>query len=132
MAALAAAPAGHGPPLRYLGWNSPYYNESHCEWRLKIRKLVEEHLSPYASEWDAGASAATRYKSDTKGMFRCSVQGATVSTPSYSTWGSILLRISPPGFFKSTQPVRTWRMVGRGKTTTSDVSARVQSMIHNV
>jgi len=42
----------YSDPNWYMGWNSPYYTESHCVWRLKIRKLVEEKLSPFAGEWD--------------------------------------------------------------------------------
>jgi len=39
-------------PLRYQGWNSPYYNESHQIYRKAVRDFVDAEIMPFAFEWD--------------------------------------------------------------------------------
>ena len=39
-------------PQWYQGHVTPYYNESHAEWRAKIRAFVEKEISPFVHEWD--------------------------------------------------------------------------------
>jgi len=41
-----------GDPSWYQGQYSPFYNESHIEWRKWIREKMEEHIIPNCHEWD--------------------------------------------------------------------------------
>jgi len=46
-----------GDPAWYQGLNSPYYTQSHVQWRAHVNKYVEEVLEPIAGEWDRCAVA---------------------------------------------------------------------------
>lgn len=41
-----------GDPYWYQGGVSPYYNESHEAFRLKVRSFVDKELVPYVHDWD--------------------------------------------------------------------------------
>ncbi|KAK3281502.1 hypothetical protein CYMTET_10710 [Cymbomonas tetramitiformis] len=41
-----------GDPNWYRRYNSPYYKETHRVWREKVRKFVDEELTPYCTKWD--------------------------------------------------------------------------------
>ncbi|BGP47980.1 hypothetical protein JCM10450v2_003849 [Rhodotorula kratochvilovae] len=41
-----------GDPFWYQDWKSPYYNENHVKVRSAMRKFTDEHLTPFAHEWD--------------------------------------------------------------------------------
>eukprot|EP00937_MAST-01D_sp_MAST-1D-sp2_P007263 g7263.t1 len=46
----------YAEPSTLQGHASPYYGEAHLRWRRRCRAFVDEHLTPYAAEWDeAGA-----------------------------------------------------------------------------
>ena len=45
----------HAEPAWYQGQPSPYYSDSHVEWRQRIRRFVDEELRPHVSEWESGA-----------------------------------------------------------------------------
>ena len=38
--------------LRYQGWNSTYFRESHYKLRGAVREFVERELMPFAGDWD--------------------------------------------------------------------------------
>eukprot|EP00457_Paulinella_chromatophora_P002742 gb/GEZN01002747.1/.p1 GENE.gb/GEZN01002747.1/~~gb/GEZN01002747.1/.p1 ORF type:complete len:526 (-),score=52.68 gb/GEZN01002747.1/:770-2347(-) len=42
----------YGDPNWYQDYDSPYYNQSHREWRSKVRLFVENHVMPHRLEWD--------------------------------------------------------------------------------
>jgi len=42
----------YGDPAWYAGWNTPYYKDSHRRLRAAMRAFVDEHIAPYAHEWD--------------------------------------------------------------------------------
>jgi len=42
----------YSDPNWYQGWNSPYYNEGHLEWRRNAREFCETQVNPYVHEWD--------------------------------------------------------------------------------
>ena len=39
-------------PYWYRGFYSPYYNDLHRKFRLKVRNFVEKNIIPYVEEWD--------------------------------------------------------------------------------
>ncbi|KPV75396.1 uncharacterized protein RHOBADRAFT_43902 [Rhodotorula graminis WP1] len=41
-----------GDPFWYQDWKSPYYNDSHRKLRAAMRRFTDEHLTPFAAEWD--------------------------------------------------------------------------------
>jgi len=41
-----------GDPNWYAGWNSPYYRESHHEWRKVVRRFCETEVMPNVHDWD--------------------------------------------------------------------------------
>lgn len=41
-----------GDPNWYQGWSSPYYNDSHVQFRKIVRDFVDEHLIPFVHRWD--------------------------------------------------------------------------------
>ncbi|GAA5904104.1 hypothetical protein JCM8208_003448 [Rhodotorula glutinis] len=41
-----------GDPYYYQDWKSPYYKKSHLKLRSAMRRFTDEHLSPFAAEWD--------------------------------------------------------------------------------
>ena len=43
----------YGDPNWYQGWHSPYYKQTHEEWRSKCRAFVDTHISPFVTEWEA-------------------------------------------------------------------------------
>jgi alkylation response protein AidB-like acyl-CoA dehydrogenase len=45
-------PAPFAEPAWYSGIASPYYNESHHRVRDAVRKYLEEHIVPYAEQWE--------------------------------------------------------------------------------
>lgn len=46
----------YGDPAWYQRNHSPYYKETHYKWRAKIRAFVDEHVMPYAHQWDTAKS----------------------------------------------------------------------------
>ena len=42
-------------PIQQPGWytkfNSPYYTQSHVEYRAKVRAFVEKEIMPHTHEW---------------------------------------------------------------------------------
>lgn len=42
--------APYSEPTAWMGWHSPYYNDSHKRFRLKLRAFVEDVLRPEADE----------------------------------------------------------------------------------
>jgi len=42
--------APYSEPTSWMGWHSPYYNDSHRRFRLKLRAFVEDVLRPEAEE----------------------------------------------------------------------------------
>jgi len=34
------------------GFHSPYFNESHKDFRLAIRKFLSENVMPFVDDWD--------------------------------------------------------------------------------
>jgi alkylation response protein AidB-like acyl-CoA dehydrogenase len=42
----------YGDPAWYQGSNSPYYAESHKQWRVKCREFIEKHIIPHVSDWE--------------------------------------------------------------------------------
>ena len=50
-------------PYWYKGQESPYYNENHKKFRVKVRQFVEDELLPYVHDWDeAGEFPPELYK----------------------------------------------------------------------
>ena len=49
---------GHpfGDPSWYQAYNTPYYNDSHKQFRKIMREYVDEHVMSNVHDWDAGAS----------------------------------------------------------------------------
>jgi len=45
-----------GDPSWYRGMNSPYYKQTHVQWREKIRAFTEKEIMPYVQEWDRSKS----------------------------------------------------------------------------
>ncbi|KAI8620412.1 acyl-CoA dehydrogenase/oxidase [Chytriomyces sp. MP71] len=45
-------PVAFSEPGWYQGQHSPYYNESHRRFRVWIRALVEEHMTPFVHQWE--------------------------------------------------------------------------------
>jgi len=41
-----------GDPYWYRGYESPYYNDSHREFRAKLRAFVDSELIPHVHDWD--------------------------------------------------------------------------------
>jgi len=41
-----------GDAYWYQDWKSPYYNDSHRKLRSAMRRFTDEHLTPFAHEWD--------------------------------------------------------------------------------
>jgi len=41
-----------GDPLWYQGWKSPYYKETHLNFREKVRAFVEKEIKPFVSVWE--------------------------------------------------------------------------------
>jgi alkylation response protein AidB-like acyl-CoA dehydrogenase len=39
-------------PDWYQGAATPYYNESHVEYRAKVRAFVDKEVAPFVHEWD--------------------------------------------------------------------------------
>uniref|UniRef100_A0A0A9YCV1 Cytochrome b5 n=1 Tax=Lygus hesperus TaxID=30085 RepID=A0A0A9YCV1_LYGHE len=39
-------------PSWYLGWNSPYYDDTHIELRKRMREFVESEILPHVHTWD--------------------------------------------------------------------------------
>jgi len=39
-------------PAWYQGFASPYYNDSHRSFRLKVRNFVNKELIPFVHKWD--------------------------------------------------------------------------------
>ena len=52
MSSLSADLVPFGDPYYYQDWKSPYYNASHFKLRSAMRRFTDEHLSPFAAEWD--------------------------------------------------------------------------------
>lgn len=46
-------PAPFAEPAWYNCLASPYYKESHRRVREYVRKYLDEHIAPYAEEWEA-------------------------------------------------------------------------------
>ncbi|KAB8342748.1 hypothetical protein FH972_022346 [Carpinus fangiana] len=44
-------------PAWYNALDSPYYNESHKKFRAYVRNYIDEHILPYAAEWEAAGEA---------------------------------------------------------------------------
>lgn len=42
----------YGDPSWYQGQNSPYYTESHRQWRQQVRDFVETELMPHVGQWE--------------------------------------------------------------------------------
>jgi len=42
--------APYSEPTAYMGWHSPYYNDTHKTYRMKLRGFVEDVLKPEAME----------------------------------------------------------------------------------
>jgi len=42
----------YAEPAWYRGVPTPYYEEKHAAFREKVRAFVDEHLVPYADDWD--------------------------------------------------------------------------------
>jgi alkylation response protein AidB-like acyl-CoA dehydrogenase len=42
----------YGDPNWYQDWHSPYYNDTHRALRAKIRKFVDDEITPNCHEWD--------------------------------------------------------------------------------
>lgn len=42
-------------PSWYQGHCSPYYSSTHIEWRSRVRSWLEEHVIPFAPEWEENA-----------------------------------------------------------------------------
>jgi len=40
-----------GDPLWYQRFNSPYYKETHIQWRAKVRDFVENEIMPTLDSW---------------------------------------------------------------------------------
>jgi len=53
---MASSPFGEGVPFGdpnwYRSYRSPYYNDSHCEYRKRVRTFVDNELTPYCREWE--------------------------------------------------------------------------------
>jgi len=45
---IDAAP--YGEPSAWMGWNSPYYNESHKRFRTNVRAFIEDEIRPEADD----------------------------------------------------------------------------------
>ena len=45
----------YGDPAWYQRLNSPYYNDSHRQWRARVRKFVDEEIIPTQAEWSSNA-----------------------------------------------------------------------------
>mmetsp|Transcript_41034 Transcript_41034/g.49790 ORF Transcript_41034/g.49790 Transcript_41034/m.49790 type:complete len:422 (+) Transcript_41034:58-1323(+) len=43
-----------GDPTWYRKYNSPYYKQTHIDFRDKVRAFTEKELMPYCAEWDEG------------------------------------------------------------------------------
>ena len=41
-----------GDPNWYRGYSSPYYTDSHIQWRARIRSFVDTHIMPNCHTWD--------------------------------------------------------------------------------
>lgn len=41
-----------GDPSWYQGQTSPYYTQSHVDWRARCRAFVDKHVTPHCTEWD--------------------------------------------------------------------------------
>ncbi|KAL2410529.1 Acyl-CoA dehydrogenase apdG [Exophiala dermatitidis] len=48
----SSTPIPFSEPAWLAGLPSPYYKETHRKWQKKCRAFVEEHLLPYAIEWE--------------------------------------------------------------------------------
>lgn len=35
-----------------MQYRSPYYNQTHADFRAEVREFVDEHIQPYVDEWD--------------------------------------------------------------------------------
>jgi alkylation response protein AidB-like acyl-CoA dehydrogenase len=42
----------YGDPNWYQGWNTPYYRETHHQWRAACRAFCDKELMPNCHEWD--------------------------------------------------------------------------------
>jgi alkylation response protein AidB-like acyl-CoA dehydrogenase/predicted heme/steroid binding protein len=52
--------APYSEPTAWMGWNSPYYKDSHKRFRLKLRAFVEEVLRPEAEASEEIGEAPTK------------------------------------------------------------------------
>ncbi|RSL99259.1 Acyl-CoA dehydrogenase apdG [Fusarium ambrosium] len=48
----SSVPVPFSEPPWLIGLPSPYYNESHISWQKACRAFVDEHLAPFALEWE--------------------------------------------------------------------------------
>ncbi|GAB5358570.1 hypothetical protein AAMO2058_000469600 [Amorphochlora amoebiformis] len=45
----------YSDPNWYQGWENENYNDSHKDWRDRVRKFVEKEITPYCTEWDGNS-----------------------------------------------------------------------------
>jgi predicted heme/steroid binding protein len=67
-------------PAWYQGHYSPYYNESHRNFRKACREYCEKHVKPFVSEWDVPENA--KFPKDLhKTCYEAGIYGGFVGFP---------------------------------------------------
>lgn len=77
----------YSEPAWYQGQPSAYYNESHLEWRGRVRRFVEEEVKPFVSDWESGRQELP-VKALSKRMAQLGIYGANFP-PQYGGGGGI-------------------------------------------
>jgi len=67
-----------GDPAWYRGYNSPYYTQSHHDWRVKVRAFVEEHIEGNVRQWDEQKSVPKEIYTK---MYQAGLLPAVVGAP---------------------------------------------------
>lgn len=87
-----------GDPAWYQGLNTPYYKETHAQWRQRVRAFCDEALEPILEDWEHAAvtSDLERCTSYMRGAYaeagRRGLLGAAVGHP----WPVAFTAAEPP------------------------------------
>ena len=46
----------YGEPYWYRGMQSPYYKQTHLDWRAKVREFMDREVLPFVDEWEQDGS----------------------------------------------------------------------------
>ena len=100
---------GHpfGDPSWYQAYNTPYYNDSHKQFRKLMREYVDEHIMSNVHDWDEKLGLGIPYFHNFLGT--CYLNGSIMKRKSilFSPW-----LLQSPG--RASSPRRcTWRLASR-------------------